>query len=54
ASALAAALLRWGAGLGAEAAHVQVLDDDAPARALWARAGFTDHHRYRYWHRPPR
>lgn len=42
------ALLGWGAERGATTAYLQVLGDNAPASALYARLGFTTHHSYRY------
>jgi ribosomal protein S18 acetylase RimI-like enzyme len=39
-------------GRGADRAFLQVMEDNAPARALYARAGFTPAWRYRYWSRP--
>jgi N-acetylglutamate synthase len=46
--AVMAALLEWGAERGATTAYLQVLGDNAPALALYARLGFTTHHAYRY------
>lgn len=43
-----AALLGWGAELGATTAYLQVLGDNAPALALYESMGFTTHHRYAY------
>lgn len=31
---------------------LQVLEDNAPARELCARSGFTEHHRYHYRRAP--
>ncbi|MCD4525602.1 GNAT family N-acetyltransferase [Nocardioides sp. cx-173] len=43
-----AELLDWGAERGATTAYLQVLGDNEPALALYARLGFREHHRYRY------
>ncbi|MDN4160228.1 GNAT family N-acetyltransferase [Nocardioides abyssi] len=43
-----AALLEWGAELGATTAYLQVLGDNVPALALYERLGFVEHHRYCY------
>jgi GNAT superfamily N-acetyltransferase len=45
---LMAELLDWGAERGATTAYLQVLGDNEPALALYARLGFREHHRYRY------
>ncbi len=50
ARSLLGALTAWGAAAGAGTAYVQVVAANAPARALWAAAGFADHSRYRFWH----
>ena len=52
--ALLAALARWGAEVGATDAHLQVTWDNTAARALYASAGFTDHHGYAYRRAAPR
>ncbi|WP_415973681.1 GNAT family N-acetyltransferase [Rhodococcus sp. 077-4] len=41
-------LVRWGRGLGATHAYLQVAVDNAEAVALYRDLGFVDHHRYRY------
>ena len=43
-----AALLEWGAERGATTAYLQVIGDNVPALALYARLGFVTHHAYRY------
>jgi ribosomal protein S18 acetylase RimI-like enzyme len=48
ATAVTAALAAWGAGRGATSCLLQVAADNAPALALYARLGFTEHHRYWY------
>ena len=52
ATAVMAALQRWGADLGARWTHLQVSASNAPARALYRRAGFIEHHRYHYRYAP--
>lgn len=47
------ALARWAGALGAHSCYLQVAADNAPALALYARAGFVDHHRYHYRLPPP-
>jgi GNAT superfamily N-acetyltransferase len=49
ATAVIAQLLCWGYGCGARSAYLQVMEANAPARALYARLGFTE--AYRYWYR---
>jgi GNAT superfamily N-acetyltransferase len=51
--ALMYALLEWGAEQGATTAYLQMLGDNEPARGLYERLGFREHHRYRYL-APPR
>lgn len=41
-------LLEWARGEGATEVFLQVSQDNAPAVALYAAAGFTTHHRYHY------
>lgn len=48
ATATVDALLRWGAGLGARRAYLQVEASNAPALALYARTGFGRSHGYHY------
>jgi N-acetylglutamate synthase len=43
-----AALLEWGAELGATTAYLQVLGHNQPALALYRSMGFTTHHAYAY------
>ncbi|MGY1743945.1 GNAT family N-acetyltransferase [Blastococcus sp. SYSU D00695] len=52
ATAVTSALHRWGAGRGARWAYLQVLASNAPARALYRRDGFVEHHRYHYRRAP--
>ena len=49
ATAVVARLLEWGGEQGARAAYLQVVEANTPARALYARLGFTE--AYRYWYR---
>jgi N-acetylglutamate synthase len=48
ASAVMAALQRWAGERGAHSVYLQVTAGNAPARALYRRAGFIEHHRYHY------
>ncbi|MGY1634697.1 GNAT family N-acetyltransferase [Geodermatophilus sp. SYSU D01186] len=48
ATAVMAALQRWAADRGARWVYLQVTSSNAPARALYRRAGFIEHHRYHY------
>lgn len=48
ATAVMAALAAWAAGRGATSCVLQVVASNAPALALYARLGFTEHHRYHY------
>jgi hypothetical protein len=48
ARAIMAALLEWGAGLGATTAYLQVLGHNEPALALYGSMGFQTHHAYAY------
>ena len=52
ATAVRAALQRWAAERGAHSVYLQVVDDNAPALALYRRSGFIEHHRYHYRRRP--
>ena len=47
-----AALLAWGAAQGARRAYLQVAEDNAAARALYAAFGFAPAYRYVYAVRP--
>jgi GNAT superfamily N-acetyltransferase len=49
AAAVLARLLQWARAMGAEQAFLQVEAANAPARSLYARAGFLP--RYGYWYR---
>jgi ribosomal protein S18 acetylase RimI-like enzyme len=42
------ALARWATGLGAHSCFLQVAVENTAALALYGRAGFVEHHRYRY------
>jgi ribosomal protein S18 acetylase RimI-like enzyme len=53
ARALLAAASAWGARRGARRSVLQVATDNEPALALYARLGFTEHRRYRYWQPGP-
>jgi ribosomal protein S18 acetylase RimI-like enzyme len=48
ATAITAALAGAAAGQGAASLYLQVEEDNEAARALYARSGFTSHHRYHY------
>jgi len=48
ATAITAALARAAVGQGAACLYLQVAQDNAVARALYTRAGFTGHHAYHY------
>ncbi|MCZ2850395.1 GNAT family N-acetyltransferase [Modestobacter sp. VKM Ac-2978] len=52
ATAVMAALGRWAAERGAHSVYLQVTAGNAAARALYRQAGFIEHHRYHYRHRP--
>ena len=47
-TAILRALAVWAERHGARNLYLQVEDDNAAARALYTRAGFTDAYRYRY------
>lgn len=48
ATTVMAALGSWGRERGARSCLLQVVESNAPALALYARLGFTEHHRYHY------
>ncbi|MGY1669653.1 GNAT family N-acetyltransferase [Geodermatophilus sp. SYSU D00710] len=48
ATAVMGTLTRWGAGRGARWVYLQVAASNAPARALYRRTGYVEHHRYHY------
>lgn len=48
ATALMARLTGWAAGRGAHSTYLQVAAANTPARALYRRTGFIEHHRYHY------
>jgi N-acetylglutamate synthase len=48
ATAVMAAVTRWGAGRGAHWVHLQVTASNTAARALYRQAGYVEHHRYHY------
>lgn len=50
AAAVLRALLRWGWERGAHGAYLQCAEDNAAARSLYARSGFTTAYRYHYRH----
>ncbi|MGY1772723.1 GNAT family N-acetyltransferase [Blastococcus sp. SYSU D00813] len=52
ATAVMGALYTWAAGRGARWAYLQVTASNAPARALYRRDGFIEHHRYHYRRAP--
>jgi ribosomal protein S18 acetylase RimI-like enzyme len=53
ARAILATLLDWARREGAEHTYLQVEAANAPAIALYERAGFTTAYAYRYWRAPP-
>jgi N-acetylglutamate synthase len=52
ATAVMAGLQRWGAERSAQWVYLQVTESNAPARALYRRSGFIEHHRYHYRYAP--
>ena len=48
ATAVMTALQRWALDRGAHSVYLQVTEENEPARALYRRAGFIEHHRYHY------
>lgn len=52
ASRVLAALARWAKMQGAILLYLQVEENNAPARTLYARAGFRDAYPYRYYVKP--
>jgi GNAT superfamily N-acetyltransferase len=52
--ALLGALARWAASRGARRLYLQVERDNAPALALYAKAGFRERYGYHYRLRPTR
>ncbi|MQA32202.1 GNAT family N-acetyltransferase [Modestobacter roseus] len=48
ATAVMAALQRWAGEHDAHSVYLQVTTSNAPARTLYRRAGFIEHHRYHY------
>lgn len=53
ATAVTAELARAALAEGASAAYLEVESDNTPARALYDRLGFADHHHYHYRSAPP-
>lgn len=52
ATAVMAALQRWGADRGARWVYLQVSASNGPARALYRHLCFVEHHRYHYRYAP--
>jgi len=53
AQAVTAALTQWAANAGVSQCFLQVLEENEPARALYAGMGFATHHHYAYWQPMP-
>ena len=53
AAAVTTALAAQAAARGVKGLYLQVEDDNAAARALYHRTGFSDHHAYHYRVAPP-
>lgn len=49
AAMLTHSMLSWGQGFGAQTAYLQVMENNEPARRLYAAIGFQEG--YRYWYR---
>lgn len=47
-TAVVQALARWGGGQGGRRTYLEVVSDNSPATAAYARLGYTEAYRYRY------